>query len=96
MQPIVVKIANSLGVSDYVNGLTPDITAEEDFVNLIALGDENETLLKAALDNIKGITSKGAVVKSGLSTAKVVGGLKDASRFNKEMYINPKRIRGIH
>jgi len=53
MQPIVAKYANSLGVSDFVTGLTPDITLKEDIGNMLPLGDENELLLKAVLDNIK-------------------------------------------
>lgn len=92
MQPIVVKIANSLNVTDFVDGLTPDIEAEEDFINLLPFGDENETLLKVALDDIKGLAPKRAILKSGLSASEILSGGKDRLRFSKEMYINPKRI----
>lgn len=54
MQPLVLKSANANGVSDYVDGLIPDIEIFEDIENLGVLGDANEPLLKAALDVIQG------------------------------------------
>jgi len=54
IQPLVLKSANKNGVSDYVNGLDPDIQISEDITNLGVLGDPNEPFLKAALDAIKG------------------------------------------
>ncbi len=95
MQPIVVKIANSQGITDYVNGLSPDIKAKEDIINLLPFGDENETLLKVALDDIRGLAPKQATFKSGLAASKVVGGRKDQLKFSNEMYINPDRIRPV-
>lgn len=87
MQPIIVKIANSQDVSDYVNGLSPDITAEEDIVALLPFGDENETLLKVALNDIKGISTNQASLKKGLSASEVVGGRRTKMRFANEMYV---------
>ena len=55
LQPITLKIANSLGVSDYVDGFAPNFYAEEDIANLLPFGDENEPMLKAALDAIAGV-----------------------------------------
>jgi len=52
MQPLVVKTENKDGVSDFINGLTPDIVLKEDFTNLIELGNPDEPLLNAALENI--------------------------------------------
>lgn len=57
MQPLVLKSINSAGVTDYFNGFTPDIEIKEDYSNLGTLGDSNEPLLKAALDNITGARS---------------------------------------
>ena len=54
MQPIVLKIANVMGVSDFYNGLTPDIFISEDYKNLGILGDPNERLLKTALNAMEG------------------------------------------
>jgi carboxyl-terminal processing protease len=95
MQPIVVKFANSLGVSDFVNGLTPDITAEEDIANLLPFGDPNETLLKAVLTDMQG----GAVTTMALKSARM--GLRKVTDsqahkpFAKDMYINPDKFKAL-
>jgi C-terminal processing protease CtpA/Prc len=88
MQPITVKIANSVGVSDYVNGLTPDITAKEDIGNLLPFGDENEVLLKACLDRIKGLKSSGMATPSRLANSKFIFGSKGQNRFAYDMYVD--------
>lgn len=54
MQPLVLKSHNANDVSDYVDGLTPDIILKEDVRNLGILGDPAEPLMKVALDVIKG------------------------------------------
>ncbi|MDQ1088332.1 S41 family peptidase [Siphonobacter sp. SORGH_AS_1065] len=48
LQPIIVKVYNSLGASDYTAGFTPNTSLSEPF-NLYALGNTQETLLNAAL-----------------------------------------------
>ncbi len=58
LQPLVLKLINSAGVTDYFDGLAPDILIEENLTDLGTLGDPNEPLLKAALDNISGTTTK--------------------------------------
>ncbi|WP_417887152.1 S41 family peptidase [Zunongwangia sp.] len=52
MQPLVLKMANKLGNTDYEEGLTPDINIREDIRELGELGNENEPLLSAAIDKI--------------------------------------------
>ena len=52
MLPLVFKTANSVGNTDYIDGLFPDIDLNENYANLGVLGDENEPLLAAALDDI--------------------------------------------
>lgn len=54
MQPLVLKTANSIGTTDYVNGFTPEIELNEDRSDLGIIGDENEPLLQAAIQNITG------------------------------------------
>jgi len=54
IQPLVLKSLNANNVSDYVNGLNPDLVQKEDIKNLGTLGDVNEPLLKTAIDFIKG------------------------------------------
>tara|TARA_E500000178_G_scaffold311100_1_gene326727 strand:+ start:2151 stop:3614 length:1464 start_codon:yes stop_codon:yes gene_type:complete len=57
MQPIVLKIGNVAGYTDFPNGLTPDIIKKESISNAGILGDPEEPLLKIAIDNIRGIQS---------------------------------------
>jgi C-terminal processing protease CtpA/Prc len=90
MQPIIAKYSNSLDVSDFVNGFTPDINAPEDIGNMLPLGDENETMLKATLDNIKGLKSQGVVSRSSLANSRFVFGSKERNRFSRDMYVDPQ------
>lgn len=52
MQPLISRLENSVGFSNYTDGLTPDIVIAEDLTNLGVLGDETEPLLAAALTHI--------------------------------------------
>ena len=52
MLPLVFKTANSVGFTDFVDGLDPNIELAEDYANLGILGDPNEPLLAAALNDI--------------------------------------------
>ena len=88
MQPIVVKIANSQGVSDFVNGLIPDVVASEDIANLLPFGDQNETLLKAAINNMKGLSLSPIVSKADQMGLSKIFDLQDNKPFAKQMYIN--------
>jgi C-terminal processing protease CtpA/Prc len=90
MQPIIVKYSNSSGVSDYVDGLVPDIILEEDVANLLPFGDPNETLLKAVLDDMKGLTVIGGLKSAQLGFQKVADS-QDFKPFGTEMYVNPLR-----
>lgn len=54
IQPLVFKSSNKNGVSDYVNGLTPDHEFKENVRNLGVLGELDEPLLNAALSVIRG------------------------------------------
>lgn len=58
IQPLIYKTVNANGVTDYVDGLQPDIMISEDLDNLGVLGDINEPLLQAALNDINGLTQK--------------------------------------
>lgn len=52
MQPLVLKSLNSQGVTDYFNGLDPDLEIGEQYEDLGTLGNPNERLLQAAIQNI--------------------------------------------
>lgn len=54
MQPIVLKIVNSVGFGDYQSGLTPTFTLKESLSNLGVLGTTSEPLLNLAIAKITG------------------------------------------
>ncbi|MBQ4914839.1 carboxyl-terminal protease [Maribacter sp. MMG018] len=58
LQPIVSRVENSAGFSDYADGLIPDIELEEDVTKLGTLGDPDEPLLAKAIEEITGISAK--------------------------------------
>ncbi len=63
IQPIVIRYANSQGVTDFKDGFLPDIAVEDDLWGGIPLGDITEPLLKAAIEDITG-TSISALKKA--------------------------------
>jgi carboxyl-terminal processing protease len=54
MQPIVLKIVNSLGYGDYQTGLVPDFQLKETLSSLDVLGNTTEPLLSLAIAKITG------------------------------------------
>ena len=54
MQPIVLKIGNVAGYTDFPDGLEPDVFIKESLLNPGILGDIEEPLLKIAIDRISG------------------------------------------
>lgn len=54
IQPLIFKSSNADGVSDFVNGLTPDIQVVEYVDEYGPLGDPSEPLLAAAIAAISG------------------------------------------
>ncbi len=52
MQPIVLKISNAVGNTDFYNGLQPDIMQAENYFDLGHLGNTSEPLLQTALSFI--------------------------------------------
>jgi len=54
LQPIVIRYANSQGVTDFKDGFAPDIQVEDNLFAGIPLGDKQEPLLKAAIEEITG------------------------------------------
>ena len=55
MQPLVLKIVNSVGFGDYQSGLTPTFSLKESLSNLGVLGTSTEPLLNLAIAKITGI-----------------------------------------
>ncbi|WP_239970609.1 S41 family peptidase [Confluentibacter citreus] len=102
IQPLVLKSANSLGVTDYFNGLVPDYlityttssgTEEgENLLDLGTLGDVNEPFLEKALSLITGTISKSSNLKSDKLGIKVeaISDSKDFTLLGKDMFVEFK------
>jgi carboxyl-terminal processing protease len=56
--PIVLKFANSLGYTDFKNGLEPDIAVEDNLLQAKPFGDTEDPILSAALEDITGLSLK--------------------------------------
>ncbi len=54
LQPIVLRYANVQGVTDFKDGFAPDIEVADELFEAIPLGDKEEQLFKAALEEITG------------------------------------------
>ncbi|WP_297095843.1 S41 family peptidase [uncultured Draconibacterium sp.] len=54
LQPIVLRYANAAGVTDFKNGFAPDIPVDDDLFATFPLGDKNDPLFKAAIEDITG------------------------------------------
>lgn len=89
LQPICIQAYNRDGQSDYTQGFPPDILVEE-FRNwdaIYPLGDENEVMLKTALDDIRGVLSKEPLTKQQEAARFIKFTLLD-EKFEKELYFN--------
>ena len=90
MQPIVFQIYNKLGESEYYNGFVPDIEVVEYqyWNNILPYGDENEVVLKAALDDIQGVSSKSSLKAKNVNSIELLEFKALDNKFEKEMYID--------
>jgi hypothetical protein len=86
MQPIVVKIFNSLDQSDYSNGFTPNITDEDNDLMLYPLGDVREVLLSHAIGHITGEGSGGRRRTENSRTS--IGHSLDLQRRSNQLVID--------
>ncbi len=89
MQPIVFQIYNNLGQSDYSDGFEPNILIDEatSWNNILPFGDENEVVLKTALDDIRGVSSRSSNFSNNNFIEKLDAKIKE-NRFSSEMYID--------
>ena len=84
----MLKTLNAIGNTDYFNGLTPDITIEENSGNLGVLGDENEPLLALALQQITLDRNEIEVI----DPIELVDDSNGLELLQKEMYIESKNL----
>lgn len=59
LQPIIVKVFNSLGQSDYGSGFQPNVLDKDNSLYLYPLGDQREALLAQAIGQITGAATNG-------------------------------------
>ena len=55
LQPIVLRYANALGVTNFVNGFAPDYFIDDELLPAQPLGDLSEPLFRKAVENITGV-----------------------------------------
>jgi carboxyl-terminal processing protease len=55
IQPIVIRFANSLGITNFKNGFAPDFRVSDALLPAYPLGELTEPLLKKAVEDITGI-----------------------------------------
>nr|WP_315211641.1 S41 family peptidase [uncultured Flavobacterium sp.] len=85
MQPIVLKIVNSVGFGDYFNGLQPDFLQKETISTYGILGDAAEPLLSTAIAKI---TGTGRMTKQSLGKEfEFFTDAKAAKGIQNQMYI---------
>ncbi len=56
IQPIVIRYANSQGITNFKDGFAPDFRVKDELLPAIPLGDLTEPLLKKAVEDITGTT----------------------------------------
>jgi C-terminal processing protease CtpA/Prc len=94
MQPIVLKIANSVGFSDYGRGFTPTVVVKNED-ETIPFADLNELMLRAALQHMQIPSSLLATSRSVRHEQQLTQPLWSSDMRNlarKNMYIIPKKV----
>ena len=84
---MVTKLANSLNFSDFDGGFDPDVELREHrfLETMLPLGDPDELLLKAAIDDITGAGSTGR--QSGVKRG-IIPFEKNKYQLNTGMLLN--------
>jgi len=92
MQPIILKIANKLGVSNFYNGFAPDYRISEyDYLgSFLPFGDIKEPLLHAAINNVMGYPQTKSYKESNFIK---VANLKESIPHYDEMYFYPRDLK---
>jgi len=67
LQPIVLRYANAWGVTDFKDGFAPTINARDDLLHAYPLGDVNDPLFAAAIEDITGTPVVSAIKSARVS-----------------------------
>ncbi|MEN8187028.1 MAG: S41 family peptidase, partial [Bacteroidota bacterium] len=89
MQPIVLETLNKLGVNDK-DGFEPHIELQEDLENMGVLGERNEPLLQATINDILGISAK--MIPGKRFDYDIITDSKLETMKGDNMYIDNKKI----
>ncbi|WP_031425786.1 S41 family peptidase [Flavimarina sp. Hel_I_48] len=91
IQPLIFTSANVNGVTGFVDGLVPEVLVEERVSTYGVLGDENEPLLRTALDQIRGGRSFDLKQAQGLILP-LVGESGMESPTYQRMYVDTPKL----
>ena len=90
IMPIVIRYANSLGVTNFTEGFVPDFPVDDELLPAYPLGDLTEPLLKKAVEDITGEILKGS--GKGIIPYRFDVIKRGSSRFDEQkrnLFINP-------
>lgn len=89
MLPIVLKLFNSEGQSDYDDGFVPDIEDLNNSLAVYPLGDVRESMLNKALVQITGGPVGGRVGAGERSDREILGTSFDRKVYRNRLIIDP-------
>jgi hypothetical protein len=92
MQPIIVKVYNSLDQSDYSEGFTPNIENKDNNLLIYPLGDTREELLSKALEQITGAPIGGRKHQA-VESREMIGHSLDQKR--RSFILNVEALKGM-
>ncbi len=92
MQPIVLEEVNKLGENDK-DGFDPDILLEEDLANLGVLGEDNEPLLRATINDILGVSGK--IIQTKGMDYEIITDSKMHTILKDNMFVEKEEIRQL-
>ncbi|MBQ0734292.1 S41 family peptidase [Aquimarina celericrescens] len=94
LQPLVSKVSNKDGNTDYITGFTPLVPFDEDFQNLGVIGETSEPFLNAALEYIVNNSIPAVRSKEGFMKFEMVGESKMNRRSYQKMYLD-RPLKGL-
>ena len=89
IQPLVLKTLNSIGQTDYFNGLIPDFEFEERPYNMGIIGNINEPLLNQTI-NLIGSRN---LHENSIEIYGLIDDSQIFENFSKEMYITKSKFK---
>lgn len=95
MQPVIVKVANAKGSSDFGNGFSPDIEKHES-LPFLPLGDTNENLLQATLVEMGVMPASASFRADKQNTFIPIFSSIDKTPVRRNIYIEPGKLHLKH